>query len=144
MKLQAPGKGQEEDYICCLLYVTGHVWCGSSDGTINVFNSQVIHLFHNSSYLQTGKCVTQLLGHTGSVNCLAFSPSTVWSGSGDRTIRAWDPETGKLVRMINAHSNWIRSIIVVDGKIWSASDDNFIRVWDENVSDFIGRGYNRG
>ncbi len=44
MKLQAPGKGQDEDYICSLLYVNGHVWCGTSDGTINIFNPKVRHL----------------------------------------------------------------------------------------------------
>ena len=41
MRLQAPSRGQDEDYVHCLLYVNGNVWCGSSDGTINVFNPQV-------------------------------------------------------------------------------------------------------
>lgn len=40
-RIQAPGKGLEEDYICCLLYVNGNVWCGGSDGTIHIFQSQV-------------------------------------------------------------------------------------------------------
>ena len=41
-------------------------------------------------YLQSGKCVAQLLGHTGSVNCLVAGDSLVWSASGDNTVRGWD------------------------------------------------------
>ena len=80
MRIQAPGRGLEEDYIGCLMYVNGNVWCGSSDGSINVFDAT------------TGKCITRLLGHTGSINCFARSEHFVWSGSGDKSIRAWDPD----------------------------------------------------
>lgn len=92
MKLQAPGRGLDEDYICCLLHVNGNVWCGSSDGTINVFSAAVGCNLPPLMLSQDGKCITQLLGHTGSVNCLLCTESFVWSASGDKTLRAWDIE----------------------------------------------------
>jgi WD40 repeat protein len=56
--VQCAGRNTEEDYVCCLLYCDGTVWCGSSDGSISVFNAN------------TTKFIGQLLGHTGAVNCM--------------------------------------------------------------------------
>ena len=41
---------------------------------------------------QTGALVTQLLGHTGAVTMLSSSGGCVWSSSGDKSIRGWDPD----------------------------------------------------
>lgn len=41
MKLQIPGRGLDDDYVCSLLTVGTNVWCGASDGTIHIFNTQV-------------------------------------------------------------------------------------------------------
>jgi hypothetical protein len=41
ISIQIPGDGGTEDVVSCLLYVNGYVWCGSNNGTINVFNCNV-------------------------------------------------------------------------------------------------------
>jgi len=46
--------------------------------------------------LRTGELRHTLSGHSKEVTSVAFSPgSTLASGSGDRTIKLWNPDTGK-------------------------------------------------
>jgi len=46
-----------------------------------------------------GRQVHTLIGHTGGVNSVAFSPNgkRVASGSDDNLVKIWDTETGALV-----------------------------------------------
>lgn len=56
----------------------------------------------------TGACLRVLTGHTGPVlACLAVG-ETVWSGSGDGTIRVWDPDSGECLRILQAHGDSVR------------------------------------
>ncbi|KAH3744729.1 F-box and WD-40 domain protein MET30 [Pelomyxa schiedti] len=119
---QAPGKGDDDDYVCSILRVDSYVWCGGNNGTITIFNSKTVS-------------VTQLKGHTGSVGCLTESPCFVWSGSGDRTVRAWDKKTGKSIFQLAGHTNWVKCIASVGTKVWSGSDDCSIRIWDETTGE---------
>ena len=59
----------------------------------------------------------------------------VLSGSGDRTLRVWDPsrlaEGGKALRStLEGHSNWVHSVCDLgSGLCASGSDDCSVRVW---------------
>ena len=84
--------------------------------------------------------VRTLVGHTETVNSVAFSPDgkTLASGAGsgllwsnDNTVRLWRVSDGKLLRTMEGHTNWVRSVAVSpDGKtLASGSDDNTVRLW---------------
>uniref|UniRef100_A0A2R9AK47 Notchless protein homolog 1 n=1 Tax=Pan paniscus TaxID=9597 RepID=A0A2R9AK47_PANPA len=86
------------------------------------------------------RCTSSLEGHSEAVISVAFSPTGKYlaSGSGDTTIRLWDPSTGKQVgRTLAGHSKWIT------GLSWeplhanpecryvaSSSKDGSVRIWD--------------
>ncbi len=73
-------------------------------------------------------------GHTGAVNCVAFSPDgrNVLSASSDGTVRLWDIETGNEIRRFIAHENAINSIALSDdgGLILSGGCDGRVFLWD--------------
>jgi WD40 repeat protein len=75
-----------------------------------------------------------LLGHTGTVCAVAFSPDSKYLASGgeDGTIRIWECATGIQLFLITAHSDVVMSVAFsTDGKtIVSGSPDNTVKVWD--------------
>ncbi|KAG8846669.1 hypothetical protein FRB91_000553 [Serendipita sp. 411] len=83
------------------------------------------------------------LGHTSSVNSIAFSPDGrhIVSGSSDRTIRLWDAETGQpLGEPLRGHSRNVSSVsFSADGRrIVSGSVDKLIRLWDTETAQTLG------
>ncbi len=72
----------------CLLVVGRHIWSGSADKTIRVWDIQVLlsHLFV-VNLPKSGRFIKDLRGHGGWVTTLLLSGTTVWSGSSDKNIR---------------------------------------------------------
>ena len=74
------------------------------------------------------------LGHSDSVNSIAFSPDGhfVLSGSSDKTIKLWNTKTGKLIQTIESHSGLIESgALSPDGHyILSGSYNGTIELWN--------------
>jgi len=78
--------------------------------------------------------IQTLAGHTGPVECVAFSPDgrTALSGSDDKTLTLWDLAAGKVLRTFTGHTDGLDSVAFsADGRTaLSASDDKTLRLWD--------------
>jgi len=83
--------------------------------------------------------IQTLTGHSGSVQCIAFSPDgkQIASGSYDRTIKLWDAATGDLQKTLEGHLDLVRCIVFSpDGKqIASGSSNKTIKLWDTATGD---------
>jgi hypothetical protein len=78
-----------------------------------------------------GECVKTLIGHTGCVNALALAPDgTLYSGSGDNTIKMWNTIQGTCFKTLEGHTNSVWSLALApDGTLYSDSSDMTIKVW---------------
>lgn len=99
---------------------------------------QPIHLLSRKLIASDATSLT-LQGHSGKVYDIAFSPngSMLISGSGDETVRLWNPVTGKLLQ--THHGSWwtghrgLVHAVAFNPKgdtFASASWDKTIKLWD--------------
>lgn len=112
----------------------------SPDGKhIAVATSIGIWMYDATNY----KAVSFLSGHTGSVNCISFSPNgeILASGSSDKTVRLWDIKTGMEKKKLLGHPHAINSVAFSpDGKTIASANSGFyggervfevtVRLWD--------------
>ncbi len=93
---------------------------------------------------QTGKELTLLTGHTGSVTAIDFPMDGRFlaSGSFDGTVRLWDIDTGKQIEVFAGHSGGIQDIAVSpDGKTVVSGDswDSTLILWDTETGEQLER-----
>ena len=83
---------------------------------------------------QTGEELNPIIGHTGFVNSVSFSPDgqTLVSGSRGGTVRLWDAETCTNLNTLNGHTASVNSVsFSPDGQtLVSGSSDRTVRLWD--------------
>jgi WD40 repeat protein/serine/threonine protein kinase len=78
-----------------------------------------------------------LLGHTGDVYCLSYSPDgqTIASAGRDGTVILWDAETGESRLVLKGHSGEVNHVAFSpDGKaVATGGDDDTVRVWETDT-----------
>lgn len=95
----------------------------------------------------------RLVGHTGSVIVVAYSPDSRLLASAakdDNDARIWDAQSGALLHTLKGHTQWLRSVVFSpDGtqlatggtdntiKLWNVSDGTLVRTL-EGHTDFVG------
>ncbi len=113
------GKGGINDITC------------SQDGALFAVASKIGIWIYD---VQTSEELALLIGHTGRINSISFSPNgrTLASGSHDNTVRLWDVDTWAEIGRLEGHTDAINSVLFSpDGRTFaSLGNDNTVRIWD--------------
>ena len=84
--------------------------------------------------IETGQILTTLVGKSGVVQSVAFSPdgATLASGTGIGAVNLWDVATERNIATLDGHTSWVWSVVFSpDGKtLASGSRDGTVKLWD--------------
>jgi WD40 repeat protein/serine/threonine protein kinase len=124
----------------------------SPDGTLAASGSAV-SLQHGDLKVwdvATGKVICSLVGHSGPIWDLAFSPDgkSLASSSLDRTVRLWDVSTWQTRHVLRGHTDYTAGVAFSpDSRLLaSGSGDRTLKVWDAATGQEVGtlRGHSGG
>ena len=79
--------------------------------------------------LPSGTPIATLQGHTDYVSYLIVHNNILYSGSSDKTIRAWNLDTNECITALQGHTRFVHCLTVHNNILYSGSDDETIRAW---------------
>lgn len=82
---------------------------------------------------ETRRMVTELRGHDGTVEDIAFGPAGLLaSASTDGTARVWDAHTGEELTLLAGHDGTVESVAInpAGTHVATTGNDGTIRIWD--------------
>jgi WD40 repeat protein len=95
----------------------------------------------------TGKLFHTLVGHTNTINCMAFSPNgkIIASGSWDKNIKLWEVSTGQLLNTITGHTCPIYQLAFSPATPFGYADNlkivssnaKSLQLWDVTTNKFL-------
>ncbi|KAA0163496.1 hypothetical protein FNF31_02890 [Cafeteria roenbergensis] len=106
--------------VTCVAMTATRVFTGSADATIRAWN------------WRTGDVVGEMVGHRGTVTCLALDVDarTLLSGSSDGTARLWDTLSFRCLRTLRKHEGGITCVAIFRDMFVTGSADRSVGVWD--------------
>ncbi|XP_062021330.1 uncharacterized protein LOC133737868 [Rosa rugosa] len=63
------------------------------------------------------------------IHALAFRTGYIYTGSGDRTVKAWSMQDGTISCTMSGHKSVVSTLAVCDSVLYSGSWDGTIRLW---------------
>ena len=120
-----------------LLWVFKQKWLHPEQkGKYDALDESAVKGMFERLFFGTYKCLARLEGHTSDVDCLILYGTKLFSGSCDRTIRAWDTDTHKHLATMEGHTDWVTCLTLYGNKLFSAGRwDGTIRVWNVKEED---------
>lgn len=107
-----------QDSVTCLQFTDTHLFSGSYDNTIRVWD------------LNLGVCLRVLKGHQGCVRALQADAVKLVTASTDRTIRVWNWHTGECVRVLQGHVEAVAAVGFEKAILVSGGAEGVLRVWN--------------
>lgn len=111
-----------------------YLYTGSFDATIGIFD---IDSFNDNS--NSGSCVLikQIKHHTGAILCMQLRGNTLYSGSVDRTVIAFDISQGKISNKFLQHTLPVSSLQVFSSVLITACLDKKVRIFNLESSELL-------
>jgi len=110
--------------------ILARVWSIDSKWIVAVREDHVVRVWD----ADTGKPVSNIKGHTGSILSVCFSPNgrTLLTASDDGTARIWDVATGRQLCVLSGHISGLnRAVFNGNGEhVLTASEDKTARLWE--------------
>jgi WD40 repeat protein len=129
-------KGHQDWVRALAVLGDGRLASGSDDNTIRLWDpasGACERVFEwKPSWFRRWRKASKEMWNQGWVMALAvLGDGRLASGSGDTTIRLWDPASGACERVFEGHQAEVWDLAVLgDGRLASGSRDNTIRLWD--------------
>ncbi|KAK7282692.1 hypothetical protein RIF29_11669 [Crotalaria pallida] len=105
--------------------------CISGDSGGGIFVWKITTPFRQEDPLRKW-CEQKDWRFSGIHSLTAYRNNCLYSGSGDRTIKAWSLEDGSLICSMNGHSSVVSTLAICDEVLYSGSWDGTVRLWSLN------------
>ena len=134
-KLKGPQCGSKG--VACLATDGAKIYAGCRDHAIRVYDARTHKLLYTLG-APAGPLDVAREGHVGCVTCLKLCGRRLFSGGGDRTLRAWDVKDRGPLRKVGEHGAIVTALAVAGATLCSADADGFVGLWDLETLAAVG------